>query len=295
MNRIPFDKRVQILRFLIEGMSLRSASRLANCSINTVTKLLVDAGMACAEYQDGALRNLPCKRIQCDEIWSFVGAKQKNVTADRAGEFGVGDVWTWTAIDADSKLVASWMVSTRDGEAAKAFIGDLSERRLANRVQLTTDGHKVYLKAVENAFGGGIDYAMLMKQYGEGPQSPERKYSPLEFVTAEKKLITGSPDKAHVSTSYLERPNLTMRMSMRRFTRLTNSFSKKVENHAHAVALHFMYYNFGRIRKTLRITPAMQAGVSDHVWTLEEIAALVPEPEAKPRGPYKKRQPGISN
>lgn len=288
MNRMPLAKRAQILGFLVEGMSLRSASRLADCSINTVTKLLVDVGTACAEYQDGALRNLPCKRIQCDEVWSFVGAKQKNVPAEKKGMFGMGDVWTWTAIDADTKLVASWMVGTRDGEAAKAFIGDLADR-LANRVQLTTDGHKVYVEAVESAFGGGIDYAMLVKQYGEGPQSPERKYSPSEFVCAAKKDITGKPDQAHVSTSYVERQNLTMRMSMRRFTRLTNGFSKKVENHAHAIALHFMYYNFGRIHKTLRVTPAMEAGVSDHVWSLEEIAGLVPEPVAKKRGPYKKK------
>lgn len=292
MNRAPLAKRAQILGFLVEGVSLRAASRLAHCSINTVTKLLVDVGAACAEYQDTALRNLPCKRLQCDEVWSFVGAKQKNVPEDRKGEFGIGDVWTWTAIDADSKLVASSMVGSRDAEAAKAFIGDLSER-LANRVQLTTDGHKVYLQAVEKAFGGGIDYAMLVKQYREGSQSPERKYSPVEFVSAEKKRITGNPDKTHVSTSYVERQNLTMRMSMRRFTPLTNGFSKKVENHAAAIALHFMYYNFGRIPKTLRVTPAMQAGVSNHVWSLEEIAALVPKPEAKPRGPYKKR--AISN
>jgi IS1 family transposase len=268
-------------------MSLRAASRLADCSINTVTKLLVDVGGACAEYQDEALRNLPCKRIQCDEIWSFVGAKQKNVPAERHGEFGIGDVWTWTAIDADTKLIASWMIGSRHPDSANAFIEDLAGR-LANRVQLTTDGHKVYLQAVERAFGGGIDYAMLVKQYGDGPQSPERKYSPVEFVASEKKAITGNPDMAHVSTSYVERQNLTMRMGMRRFTRLTNGFSKKVENHAHAVALHFMHYNFGRIHKTLRVTPAMQAGVSDHVWSLEEIAALVPEPESKPRGPYKK-------
>lgn len=290
MNRMPIAKRAQILGFLVEGMSLRAASRLADCSINTVTKLLVDVGAACSEYQDSALRNLPCKRIQCDEIWSFVGAKQKNVPADRAGEFGVGDVWTWTAIDADTKLVASWMVGERNAEAAGAFIDDLAGR-LANRVQLTSDGLRLYVRAVEEAFGGDVDYAMLVKQYGEGPQSPERKYSPVEFVSAEKKRITGNPDKAHVSTSYVERQNLTMRMSMRCFTRLTNGFSKKVENHAHAVALHFMYYNFGRIHKTLRVTPAMQAGVSDHVWSLEEIAALVPEPEAKPRGPYKKKAP----
>jgi IS1 family transposase len=288
MNRMPLAKRAQILGFLVEGMSLRAASRLADSSINTVTKLLVDVGAACAEHQDKTLRNLPCKRIQCDEIWSFVGSKQKNVPDDMQHMFGIGDVWTWTAICADTKLIASWMVGSRDGDAAKAFITDLAAR-LASRVQLTTDGHRVYLDAVERAFGSAIDYAMLVKQYGEGPQSPERKYSPVEFVSAEKKQVTGSPDIAHVSTSYVERQNLTMRMSMRRFTRLTNGFSKKVENHAHAVALHFMHYNFGRIHKTLRVTPAMEAGVADHVWSLEEIAALVPEPVAKKRGPYKKK------
>ena len=288
MNRMPIAQRAQIIGFLVEGMSLRAASRLANCSINTVTKLLVDVGMACAEYQDKALRNLTCRRIQCDEIWSFVGAKQKNVPDERRGEFGVGDVWTWTAIDADTKLIASWMVGGRDGDAARAFMADLAPR-LAHRVQLTTDGHKVYLDAVEESFAWDVDYAMLVKHYGEGPQGPDRKYSPVEFVAAEKRRITGRPDPAHVSTSYVERQNLTMRMSCRRFTRLTNAFSKKVENHAHAVALHFMYYNFGRIHKTLRVTPAMEAGVADHVWSLEEIAALVREPESKPRGPYKKR------
>ena len=286
MNRMPLAQRAQILGFLVEGMSLRAASRLADCSINTVTKLLVDVGMACAEFQDNALRNLTCRRIQCDEIWSFVGAKQKNVPAERRGEFGVGDVWTWTAIDADTKLIASWMVGSRDGDAARAFMGDLAPR-LANRVQLTTDGHRVYLDAVEEAFAWDIDYAMLVKHYGEGPQGPDRKYSPAEYVSAEKRRITGRPDKAHVSTSFVERQNLTMRMSCRRFTRLTNAFSKKVENHAHAVALHFMYYNFGRIHKTLRVTPAMEAGIAVHVWSLQEIAALVPEPVAKKRGPYK--------
>ena len=288
MNRMPLAQRAQILGFLVEGMSLRAASRLADCSINTVTKLLVDVGMACAEFQDNALQNLTCRRIQCDEIWSFIGAKQKNVPEERRGEFGVGDVWTWTAIDADTKLIASWMVGTRDGDAARAFMGDLAPR-LANRVQLTTDGHRVYLDAVEEAFAWDIDYAMLVKHYGEGPQGPDRKYSPAEYVSAEKRRVTGRPDKAHVSTSFVERQNLTMRMSCRRSTRLTNAFSKKVENHAHAVALHFMYYNFGRIHKTLRVTPAMEAGVSKHVWSLEEIAALVPEPVAKKRGPYKKK------
>ncbi len=288
MNILPLPKRAQILGLLVEGMSLRAASRIADVSINTVTKLLIDVGAACAEFQDRALRNLRCRRIQCDEIWSFVGAKQKNVPMDRFGSWG--DVWTWTAIDADSKLVASWMVGSRDGEAAKEFVADLAGR-LANRVQLTTDGHRVYLEAVEGAFGGDVDFGMLVKHYGDGPQSPERKYSPSEFVTAEKRRIAGQPDMEKVSTSYVERQNLTMRMSCRRFTRLTNAFSKKVENHAHAVALHFMHCNFGRIHKTLRVTPAMQAGVADHVWSLEEIAALVPEPVAKPRGPYKKRQP----
>ena len=286
MNRMPLAKRAQILGFLVEGMSLRAASRLADCSINTVTKLLVDVGMACAEYQDSTLRNLPCRRVQCDEIWSFVGSKQKNVPAELQGEFGRGDVWTCTAIDADTKLVASWMVGTRNWEAAREFIDDLASR-LANRVQLTTDGHHAYVQAVERTFGGQVDYAQLIKIYGDPQKSPERKYSAADFVTAEKKKVSGNPDMAHVSTSYVERQNLTMRMSCRRFTRLTNAFSKKVENHAHAVALHFMYYNFGRIHKTLRVTPAMEAGIAVHVWSLQEIAALVPEPVAKKRGPYK--------
>jgi len=294
MNRMPLADRAKILGFLVEGMSLRAASRLADCSINTVTKLLVDVGTACAEYQDSALRNLPCKRIQCDEIWSFVGAKQKNVPAEREGEFGVGDVWTWTAICADTKIIASWMVGDRGAAAANAFIADLAGR-LSNRIQLTTDGHRVYVDAVERAFGSDIDYAMLVKVYGEGPASPERKYSPSEHIGTKTVRIEGTPNPAHISTSYVERQNLTMRMSMRRFTRLSNAFSKKVDNHMHAVSLHFMHYNFGRIHKTLRVTPAMEAGVSDHVWSLEEIAALVIEPVATKRGPYKKRHSENSN
>ena len=290
MNRMTPAKRAQTLGMLVEGMSLRAASRLANCSINTVTKLLEDVGVACAEFQDGALRNLRCQRVQCDEIWSFVGTKQKNLPAERQTEFGIGDVWTWTAIDADTKLVASWMVGTLDADAAQLFMDDLAGR-MAHRIQLTTDGLRVYAKAVDDAFGGGIDYAMLVKHYGDGSQTPERKYSPVKFVSAEKKVVTGKPDVDHVSTSFVERKNLTIRMSTRRFTRLPNGFSKKVENHAHAVALHFMYYNFGPVHKTLRVTPAMQAGIADHVWSLEEIAALAPEPVAKKRGPYKKRQP----
>lgn len=288
MNQMPIAKRAQILSLLVEGMSINATCRVSGAAKATVLKLLADVGAACAEYQDKALRNLNSKRIECDEVWSFVGAKQKNVPAEKRGVFGMGDTWTWTAIDADTKLIASWMVGTRDADAAKLFIEDLASR-LAKRVQLTTDGHKAYLEAVENAFGGGIDYAMLVKQYGEGPSSPERKYSPVEFVSAKKEKIVGNPEMSKVSTSYVERQNLTMRMSIRRFTRLTNAFSKKIENHAHATALHFMFYNFGRIHKTLRVTPAMEAGVSDHVWSLEEIAALVPELEAKPRGPYKKK------
>lgn len=273
MNRLPINKRVQILGLLVEGSSMRAASRLADCSINTVTKLLEDVGEACSEYQDKALRNLRCTRIQCDEIWSFVQCKQRQVPADRQGEFGIGDVWTWTAIDPDTKLVPSWMIGSRSGEAAKVFIEDLAGR-LASRVQLTTDGHHAYLEAVEGAFGGNIDYAQLIKIYGDGAQGPDRKYSASDFIGTEKRKVTGNPDFKHISTSVVERQNLTMRMSMRRFTRLTNGFSKKVENHGHAVAVHFMFYNFGRIHKTLRVTPAMQAGVDDHIWSLEEIVSL---------------------
>jgi IS1 family transposase len=290
MNKLTTKQRSLILSLLVEGNSLRAVSRIADVSINTVTKLLVDAGKACAEFQDGALRGLPCKRIQCDEIWSFVGAKQKNVPANRVGEFGVGDVWTWTALCADTKLIASWMVGTRDGDAAREFINDLAPR-LSNRVQLTTDGHKAYLNAVEEAFGAGIDYAMLIKVYGNASEG-QRRYSPPEVMETKVEVVTGDPDRAHISTSYVERQNLTMRMSMRRFTRLTNAFSKKVENHAHAVALHFMWYNFGRIHKSLRVTPAMEAGVSDHVWSMAEVVAMIDEtmPAPAKRGPYKSRR-----
>lgn len=271
MNRLPLAKRAQILGLLVEGDSLRATSRLADVSINTVTKLLVDVGRACSEYQDKALRNLPCKRVQVDEIWAFVGAKEKNATEEQK-EQGYGDIWTWTAICADTKLVPSFYVGERDSEAAMIFMDDLA-KRLANRVQLTSDGHKPYLEAVEGAFGGDIDYALLVKMYREAPEG-QRRYSPPVCTGARKTRIEGNPDPKHFSTSYAERNNLTMRMSMRRFTRLTNSFSKKVENHAHAVALHFMFYNFGRIHKSQRVTPAMAAGVADHVWSLEEIAGL---------------------
>jgi IS1 family transposase len=292
MNRLPLETRVQTLGMLVEGTSMRATSRLADISINTVTKLLEDVGAACAAYQDKALRNLRCRRVQCDEIWSFCYAKEKHVPPEREGQFGYGDVWTWVGMDADSKLTASWMIGRRDAQAAATFITDL-KGRLAHRVQLTTDGLKVYLEAIEGAFGSKIDYAMLIKLYGEGPDTPEHKYSPSRVISASPSVVTGKPDLAHISTSYIERQNLTMRMSMRRFTRLTNAFSKKVENLAHAVALHFMFYNFARIHKTLRVTPAMEAGISDHVWTLEEIAALDVAEAPKKRGPYKKRE--ISN
>src|SRR2546425_7562331 len=276
MNRLPLERRAQIVGMLAEGNSLRATSRLADVSINTVTKLLLDVGAVCEKYQDETLRNLKCRRVQCDEIWAFVYAKAKNLPEKYKGAVGYGDVWTWTALDADSKLVPSWAVGRRDGFTAQAFIRDLADR-LATRVQLTTDGHKVYLEAVEGAFGSNIDYAMLIKMYeGDSGKSAtaERRYSPAVCTGSRQQAITGDPDPAFVSTSFVERQNLTMRMSMRRFTRLTNAFSKKVENHKAMIALHYMHYNFGRIHKTLRVTPAMEAGVADHVWSLEEIARL---------------------
>ncbi|MBZ5515593.1 MAG: IS1 family transposase [Acidobacteriia bacterium] len=272
MNRLPIQERARIIGMLIEGMSLRATSRLAGVSINTVTKLLVDVGSASAEYQDKTLRNLDCKRIQCDEIWAFVYAKQKNVPPEKQGRFGYGDVWTWTALDADTKLVPSFMVGNRDAQSATMFIDDL-KGRLANRVQLTTDGLKVYLEAVEGAFGADVDFAQLVKIYGASQE--ETRYSPAECLGCETKRVQGNPDPKYISTSYVERQNLTMRMGMRRFTRLTNAFSKKVENHAYQVALHFMHYNFCRIHKTLRVTPAMEAGISDHVWTIQEMLDAV--------------------
>lgn len=272
MNKLSIQKRAQILGCLVEGNSIRATTRLTGASKNTVVKLLADVGRACSEYQDRVMRNLACQRIQRDEIWSFCYAKEKNVPEDKKGQFGYGDVWTWTAICADTKLVPSFMVGNRDAESANAFIEDLS-CRLSHRVQLTTDGHKAYLEAIEGAFGCDIDYAMLIKMYGEDAQN-ERRYSQAKCIGAKRVPITGNPDESKITTSYVERQNLTMRMSMRRFTRLTNAFSKKVENLAAAVALHFMWYNFGRIHRTLRVTPAMEAGISEHVWMLEEIAKL---------------------
>jgi len=273
MNRLSTQRRAQVVAALVEGSSIRSTVRMTGVAKNTVIKLLVDLGTACSEYQDRVMRNLPCKRLQCDEIWSFCYAKEKNVPDDHRDQFGYGDVWTWTAICADTKLVPCWLVGERNGADAEIFIADLASR-LASRVQLTTDGHKPYLEAVEGAFGADIDYAMLIKLYGPEP-GEEKRYSPPRCIGTETRVVMGKPDPDHISTSYVERQNLTMRMGMRRFTRLTNAFSKKVENLAHAVALHFMYYNFGRVHTTLGKTPAMAAGIADHRWTLEEIAALL--------------------
>lgn len=289
MNTTDNKKRAQVVAALVEGNSIRATSRMTGIAQNTIFKLLADLGAACAEYQDKAFQNLTCKKIQCDEIWSFVGAKNKNVPAERKGEFGIGDVWTWVSMDADTKLVPCWLVGPRNSGAAYEFIHDLASR-LSNKVQLTTDGHKPYLEAVESAFGGDIDYAMLIKIYGKQTgKNDEIRYSPADCIGCETKVISGRPVKEDISTSYIERQNLTMRMSMRRFTRLTNGFSKKIENHAHAIALHYMYYNFVRIHKSLRCTPAMAAGVTSKLWSIEDIVDLLPEPEAKKRGPYKKR------
>jgi len=274
MNRLPLADRARILGGLVEGNSMRAVARMTDVSLNTVSKLLMDVGTACAIYQNEVLRDLPCKRIQADEIWSFCYAKSKNVPSDLRGTLGYGDVWTWVAMCADSKLVVSWLVGWRDSGFAHAFMHDVAGR-LSHRIQLTTDGHKPYLTAVESAFAGSIDYSMLVKLYGEPKgQENERRYSPAECCGAVKTVMYGDPDPVHVSTSYVERQNLTMRMGMRRFTRLTNGFSKKIFAHENAVALHYMHYNFARIHKTLRVTPAMAAGVDDHVWTLEEIATL---------------------
>ncbi len=273
MNKLNPEKQKQVISSLVEGNSIRATVRMTGVAKNTIVKLLAEVGQACSDYQDKVFRNLTCKRIQCDEIWSFCYAKEKNVPEDKKGQFGYGDVYTWTAIDAETKLCPSWYVGKRDYQSGKIFIQDLADR-LAHRVQLTTDGHKAYLWAVEDAFGKDIDYAQLIKLYGSDREA-EVKYSPATCTGAIKERIQGNPDMKHVSTSYVERQNLTMRMSMRRFTRLTNAFSKKVENLAHAVALHFMYYNFCRIHQTLRVTPAMEAGVTDHVWNIEEILNLL--------------------
>lgn len=269
---------------------MRSISRVADVSINTVSKMLVEAGEACMILHDETVRNVKASRIQCDEIWSFCHAKQKNVATAKAAPVGAGDVWTWTAIDADTKLIVSFFVGDRSGESAMVLMDDLRDR-LSNRVQLTTDGHKAYLEAVEGAFGGDVDYAQLVKMYGE-TAGPKGRYSPAECTGIKKIKVEGEPDIKHVSTSYVERQNLTMRMSMRRFTRLTNAFSKKLDNHIHALALYFVFYNFTRIHKTLRMSPAMAAGVTNRLWSLDDVIAKIDElaPQPAKRGPYKKKQ-----
>ena len=295
MNKLDTKTRTLIVRCLVEGMSIRSMARTADVSKNTVMKLMGDAGKACAAYQDQALRDLPCRRIQVNEIWSFIYAKEKNVARAKSAPPEADDVWTWTAIGADTKLVPSWRVGDRSGETAIEFMDDLRPR-LANRVQLTSDGHKSYLEAVEGAFGGDVDYAQLIKLYGgESGVSSEKRYSPAECTGIRKRRIEGSPDPVHVSTSYAERNNLTMRMSMRRFTRLTNAFSKKIENHALSVALHFMHYNFCRQHKSLDgVSPAMAAGVTDRLWDIEDIVRLVDEAAPKPKRPTTYRKLEIS-
>lgn len=273
MQRLSSQKRAQVINLLVEGNSLRASGRIADVALNTVTKLFVDAGQACADYQDRNLRNLICKRLQLDEIWSFVYAKAKNVRLAKKAPASAGDVWTWVAIDADTKLVPSWHIGSRDSYIAQVFVRDLASR-LASRVQITTDGHRPYLEAIEGAFGADVDFAVLQKIYGPAPET-EKRYSPAECIGIQERVIEGNPDPAHISTSFVERQNLTMRMSIRRFTRLTNAFSKKIENHAHSVALHYMHYNFARIHKTLRITPAMAAGVTDRVWDVKDIVAML--------------------
>ncbi|MAS45432.1 MAG: IS1 family transposase [Rhodobacteraceae bacterium] len=294
MNKLPLHKRVMILSMLVEGMSMRSISRTIGVSINTVTKMLVDAGEACAAYHDETVRNVRAQRIQCDEIWSFCYAKAKNVDTAKAAPEGAGDVWTWTALDSDSKMILAYEVGDRSGATALEFMDDLAAR-LANRVQLTTDGHKAYLEAVEGAFGADVDFAQLIKLYGDEPKrGPERKYSPSSFEGAKKHRVEGNPDMAAVSTSHVERQNLTMRMGMRRFTRLTNGFSKKLENHLHMLSLYFVHYNFVRMHKSLKMTPAMAAGVTDTLRDMEWIVSLIDarEPAPSKRGPYKKRSEG---
>jgi len=272
MNRLSTAKRVQIVAALVEGNSIRATCRMTGAAKGTVLKLLADLGEKCREYQYVTLRDLPCKRVQCDEIWAFCYAKAKNVPAEKRGTFGYGDVWTWTALCADTKLVPSWLVGTRDADSAYVFMQDLAER-LPYRVQLTTDGHGAYLSAVEGAFGSEVDYAQLIKLYGTAPD--ETRYSPPSCIGARRNVVSGFPRTEHVSTSYVERQNLTMRMHMRRFTRLTNAFSKKLENLEHALALHYLNYNFRRVHQTLGITPACAAGKARHAWSVEEIVGLL--------------------
>lgn len=277
MNQLPLKTRVQILHMLLECSSMRAISRITGVSINTITKLLVDAGTACQKYHDETVKKVPSRRVQCDEIWSFVYSKAKNVPVGMEGS--AGDVWTWVGMDADTKLIISWLIGSRDADSANIFMNDVANR-LSTRVQLTTDGLKAYLEAVDNAFEGMIDYAQLVKLYGADHSSnsrAEKKYSPSEIIGATKTPVFGRPDEKYISTSYIERQNLTMRMHMRRFTRLTNAFSKKMENHSHAVALHFVYYNFVKIHTALRVTPGMEAGLTKKLWDVKDIVTLIDE------------------
>lgn len=272
MNRLAIDKRTAVIAALIEGTSINATCRMTGTAKNTVLKLLKEMGCACAAYHNAHVRNLRVRRVQADEIWSFVHGKDKNLTLEQV-QSGLGSIWTWKAIDADSKLVISYMIGDRGADTAKAFMQDVASR-VSNRIQLTTDGHRVYADAVEEAFGADIDYAMLVKIYGASNDNPDSRYSPATCIGCRTGVLAGNPDSAYISTSYVERSNLSMRMGMRRFTRLTNGFSKKVENHGHMVALYFMHFNFCRIHKTLRVTPAMEAGLTDHVWSLEELLDL---------------------
>lgn len=289
MNTLSIEKQVQIVSMLVEGNSIRSTSRMAGVSKDTVISLLVKVGRACWEFHDSTVIGLQTKKIQCDEIWSFVYSKEKNKPE---GMENAGDCWTWTAIDSDSKLIISWNIGHRDADCANTFMNDVANR-VANYVQLTTDGHHAYLNAVGEAFGDNIDYAMLIKLYGslkEGSTGAERKYSPMKYTGSKKTVISGNPDEEHISTSYVERANLTMRMHMRRFTRLTNAFSKKIENHCYAIALHFCYYNFVRIHQSLRVTPAMEAKLTKKPMTINDIVSLIPTEQPQKRGSYKPRK-----
>ena len=279
MNKLPADKRAQALQMMAEGIALRAIVRLTGISRTTLLKLLEDAGQAFSEYQDRTLVNLKCKRVQVDEAWSFCYAKQKNVARAKAAPEGAGDIWTWVGLDADTKLVASWYVGGRDSEAAMTFMDDLAPR-LASRVQLTSDGHRPYLEAVEGAFGADVDYAILVKIYGAAPEG-QRRYSPAICTGAKKFRVEGNPDPKHVSTSYVERQNLNIRMGNRRMTRLTNAFSKKAVNHTHMMAIYFMHYNFVRIHQTLKITPAMAAGVTSKLWEMADMVRIVEDWETQ--------------
>jgi IS1 family transposase len=293
MNKLPIAQRAHILSLLCEGSSMRAIERVTGASLNTVSKLLIDAGKACAAYHDEHVRDVKAARIQCDEIWAFCYSKQKNVATAKAAPEGAGDIWTWTALEATTKMIVSYLVGGRDGEYAIALMDDLRSR-LATRVQLTTDGHRAYLNAVEEAFGDDIDYAQLVKLYGDAPEAFKGRYSPAECIGAKKERITGNPDKTHVSTSYVERNNLSIRMHMRRFTRLTNAHSKKFENHAWGVALHVMFYNFVRIHSTVRMSPAMAVGVADRLWDMSDIVALIDAREAAPKRPATYRKRGVA-